>query len=561
MLSGLYLPDRPELGERKMVKVEGMPFTEALELRTRQKTPNPWDFQLSGKIPAVIHKGDAIWTTLWLRATETSSESHEGFTELSIEENHEPFDKIGLFEYAASSEWKQFAWSSTAPRDYAAGEAQICLRAGYAPQVIQIGGLQVLDFGNTVRATDLPRSKITYPGMEADAPWRKAAAERIEKYRKGDIRVTVTGPGGKPLAGATVRIEQKRHAFGFGSCVVASLIEGTGPDNDHYRDVIKSSYSKVVMENDLKWGPWDGTAGDGHKTTLAALQWLRDQGIAVRGHNLVWPSWRFSPEGLAADKNDPKALEQHIEDHLRDEVTATKGLLTEWDVVNEPFANHDLLDLLPPDAMAGWFKLVHQLDPKPVLYLNDYAGLTNKGENTPHKDAFEKLLRQLKEQGAPIGGLGIQAHLGQELTGPEQIVSELDRWARLGLDIEVTEFDLDFEDEKVQAQYTRDFMTAVFSHPAVTALLSWGFWQDAHWKPSAAYYRSDWSVKPNGEAWNDLVLKEWHTDSTAKTDAAGTVSTRGFLGQYEVTVTDHGVSKTWPLTVGKDGAVLNASLP
>jgi len=544
-----------------MVAVEGLPFDHAVEVHTRQRPAYPWDIQLVGKIPAAVRKGDVLWMTLWARATETSSESGEAFSELCVEKSSPPNEKLGEYAFSAGKTWRQFAWNCVAYRDFAPGEAQICLRAGYAPQVIQIGGVQVLDFGTALKPSDLPHSKNTYPGMEADAPWRKAAAERIEKYRKADVKVVVMDATGQPVAGATVRIEQQRHAFGFGSCVIPALIEGTGPDSDRYREIIKTSYSKVVIENDLKWGMWDGSAGEGHRTVLAALQWLHDQGIAVRGHNLVWPSWKFTPASLAAFKNDPVALERHIESHIGDEVGATKGQLTEWDVVNEPFDNHEILDLLAPDAMVSWFKLVHRIDPQPVLYLNDFAGLTERGEDTPHKQAFEKTLRALKDGGAPIGGLGIQAHFGTQFTAPGQLLKELDRWAALGLDIQITEFDLNVDDDAAQAQYTHDFMTAVFSHPSVTALLTWGFWEGADWKPQAALYRKDWSIKPNGQAWNDLVLKEWHTDLTAPTDATGTVATRGFMGQYQVTVTYHGVSKTWPLTLGKEGALLSATLP
>lgn len=553
---GFGLAGSPAMGEKRMVRVEGGPVSRAIELHTRQRPPNPWDFQLAQKVPAAIRKGDVLWITLWARATETTAESQEGSSQLCVEQASAPFDKLGVFDFSVDKPWQQCAWTCTAGRDSAPGETQVCLRGGYAPQTIQVGGLQIVDYGPSVKPGSLPHSRIVYPGMEADAPWRKAAAERIEKYRKADLRVVVNDASGRPVPDATVAIALQRHAFGFGSCVAASRIEGTGPDNDRYRDVIRNSYSKVVLENDLKWNAWERGAPDGRKTTLAALRWLRDQGIDVRGHNLVWPSWRNSPPSLKALKDDPDALEKRIEDHIRDVVGATRGQLTEWDVVNEPYANHNVLDLLPPNAMASWFGLARRLDPRPVLFLNDYAGLTSRGENTPHKDAFEKTLRSLKDQGAPLGGLGIQAHFGRQLTGPEPLLKELDRWAALGLDIQVTEFDLDFDDEEVQARYTRDFMTAVFSHPAVSALLMWGFWEESHWKPQAALYRGDWSIKPNGQAWNDLVLKEWHTDLAVKTDASGTASARGFLGQYRITVTSHGVSRTFPLALPREGAVL-----
>ena len=235
--------------------------------------------------------------------------------------------------------------------------------------------------------------------------------------------------------------------------------------------------------------------------------------------------------------------------------------MSEWDVVNEPYANHDLLDVLPPDAMATWFKLTHQLDPRPVLFLNDYAGFMQDGENTLHKDANEKTLRTLKEQGAPIGGYGIQAHFDEELAGPEQVVSELDRWAALGLEVQITEFDINIGDEQVQAQYTHDFMTAVFSHPGVNALLMWGFWERADGIPRAALYRKDWSIKPNGQVWNELVLKEWRSNLTLPTNAAGMVSARCFQGQYQITVSYQGKTVTLPCTLPKEGAVLPVTIP
>jgi hypothetical protein len=48
----------------------------------------------------------------------------------------------------------------------------------------------------SVAAEKLPCMPIRYTGQEPDAPWRAAAAARIEKNRKGDYKVTVT-VGGK----------------------------------------------------------------------------------------------------------------------------------------------------------------------------------------------------------------------------------------------------------------------------------------------------------------------------------------------------------------------------
>ena len=71
------------------------------------------------------------------------------------------------------------------------------------------------------------------------------------------------------------------------------------------------------------WRSWSVDAPERHKNTLGALRWLEQQGIQIRGHNLVWPSWQYSPEDLLPLKHDPVAMEQRIEDHIKDIVGTT----------------------------------------------------------------------------------------------------------------------------------------------------------------------------------------------------------------------------------------------
>ena len=53
----------------------------------------------------------------------------------------------------------------------------------------------------------------------------------------------------------------------------------------------------------------------------------------------------------------------------------------------------------------------------------------------------------LIDQGAPITGLGMQGHFGDNVTAPEKLLSLLDRFARFGLDIKITEFDINTDDQ------------------------------------------------------------------------------------------------------------------
>ena len=48
------------------------------------------------------------------------------------------------------------------------------------------------------------RAQSNYGGRDADAPWRAAAAARIEQHRKGDFTLRVVDAAGVPIVGATV---------------------------------------------------------------------------------------------------------------------------------------------------------------------------------------------------------------------------------------------------------------------------------------------------------------------------------------------------------------------
>jgi len=97
---------------------------------------------------------------------------------------------------------------------------------------------------------------------------------------------------------------------------------------------------------------------------------------------------------------------------------------------------------------------------------------------------------------------------------------------------------LPIQDPQAQADYTRDLLTAWFAHPATTGFTMWGFWEGSMWQPAGALVDRNWNVKPNGQAWLDLVKKRWWTDTTIVTDAKGIATTRVFKGDYEISQGD-----------------------
>lgn len=516
-------------GDRRTVPVAGQPFTQAIRVDVKEPPANVYNAQLRAPITAAVKKGDVLFLTFHLRAVATRAESGEVYATAVFERSSPPHNKALQLRCGAGREWTQFQLPFVSDGNYAPGDAAAALHLGHGVQTLEIAGFSLVNYGTAVKLEELPRTKFSYAGRAPDAPWRKAAEARIDKVRKADLTVQVTDAAGRAVANADVRVRMTRHAFPFGSAVVADTLVSEAPDAQRYRDEVARLFNRVVFENDMKWGPWERN----RDRTMRALDWLRSKNIEVRGHNLVWPGAGYTPREVMQLKNDPAAMRKRIDDHIADEAGALRGKVVEWDVLNEPYTNRAIQDVLGNDEMIRWFKLARAADPDAVLLLNDYPILT--GQPDAHFDGFEKIVRFLKDGGAPIGGVGIQGHYGATLPPPTQILAGLDRLAKIGLSVAITEFDVDTTDEQLQADYLRDHTIACFSHPAVSEVIMWGFWEGRHWKPVAAPYRRDWSKKPAAQAWEDLIFKQWWTDATIKTGADGRATIRGFQGDYEIT--------------------------
>ena len=130
----------------------------------------------------------------------------------------------------------------------------------------------------------------------------------------------------------------------------------------------------------------------------------------------------------------------------------------------------------------------------------------------------------------------------------------LDRLAKPGLPLQVTELDVLTGDPDLQAAYLRDVLTVMYSHPAVEGVIMWGFWDGAHWKRTALLYARDWSEKPALKVWRELIFKQWWTD------AKGRFAASGFVGEYEVTASRGGKTKTVKATLPAAGATVGVVL-
>jgi GH35 family endo-1,4-beta-xylanase len=218
--------------------------------------------------------------------------------------------------------------------------------------------------------------------------------------------------------------------------------------------------------------------------------------MQVKGHTLLWhqalPAW------VAA--LSPPELRIALEDHIRTVAGHYRGRLRAWDVVNEAIAD-DGSGLrstvfsrgLGPDYVAEAFRLARKADPEAELIYNDYGG---EGLNRKSDDIYA-LVKDLKQRGVPIDGVGLQMHLvASSLPAVADIAANIRRLAALGLQVNISEMDVRVRDLPAATRLDRqklvyhDVVAACVAEPRCEAVTLWGF-TDAHSWIDAAFGADD----------------------------------------------------------------------
>ncbi len=483
----------------------------------------------------------------------------------------------------------------TVSENISADELRIVLVHGYGESAIAVEQARITDLGSEKPLTAHVRTGRWYAGQEPDAAWRKQAEAMIATHRMGSFDIQLLDSRGDPVEDGRVVVEQRSHAYRFGTAVNSTLWHWMAEDAasnpqlqsefEAYRrtsgrteltfarrqaevrkyfEILKADFNYAVFENALKWEAWSGDwGGFRHEDTLALIDWLHANGLEVKGHALVWPGWGNAPKFVKPLADRPEALNRVVHAHITDVGSAMNGKVVVFDVLNEAFNNHDFMDVMGNEVMAGWFEQADAVLPDAQLNVNDFLLMGNGGQWTDKLDFYDNLVGGLLEEGAPLEGIGFQSHFRHtHLTAPQRIWELCNRFGRHGLPLVCSEFDVDLPDEQLQAAYTRDFLTAWFAHPDTTAFLQWGFWQDSHWLPYAGLYDRDWRMKPNARAYRDLVFNQWWSGrEEIRSGADGKAALRGFLGTYRVTAYANGREVVLEnIELKKDGTSLSIQL-
>jgi endo-1,4-beta-xylanase len=303
-----------------------------------------------------------------------------------------------------------------------------------------------------------------------------------------------------------------------------------------YRKILGQQFNSVSPENQMKWefihperDRYDFGAAD------AIVEFAERHGQVVRGHTLLWHSQ--NPEWLEQGDFSEEELREILREHITTVVGRYAGRIQQWDVANEIFDEQGNLRTqdniwireLGPDIVADAFRWAHEADPKAKLFFNDYGVESDNAKS----DAYYALAQDLLEQGVPVHGFSVQAHLSMRYGFPGDLRQNLERFDALGLETAVTELDVRMDlpesgvptdaQQKQQADWYQRVLEACLAVEECNSFTIWGFTDKYSWVPvffqgegSATVMTEDFARKPAFHALRTTLKKarweEWKKD-------------------------------------------------
>ncbi len=510
---------------------------------------NPWDAGHNYKNKAAIQKGDRFLIVIWLRSSTPNAKVS------LFAENVTTYEKEISATLSPTNTWKMYLAPIESKAAYAVDGMTIGLHLAIANQTVEIAGVACLNYEKSIIYNQLPLDldNNRYGGIEADATWRKEAEQSIEQLRKANFTVKVNNTNGQAVSGAEVRFEMMQHEFKFGSAVVSNKFNGGSALNPTYEQKMLNlngkghGFNEIVFENDLKWPAWEQRWFSSNADIASDIAFLKSKNISVRGHNLVWPGWDYSPKDITAAQS-PDFIKKRIRDHIN-AISNYPGVGKEcidWDVLNEITTNNDYANRFVGspgyatgrELYAEIFKQADSLMPNSKMYINDYIAMEQGDSPSNGIALWKQRIDEMIAKGAPVEGIGFQGHFSSSPTGIPRVKEILDEfWNKYKLEAKVTEYDIsNLVNPDVQAQYMRDILTICYAHPSMKGFLMWGFWDGAHWLSNAPIYNIDWTLKPSGTAFIDQVFNKWWKDEKVNTSSTGEATVRSFKGKYKITV-------------------------
>ena len=397
-------------------------------------------------------------------------------------------------------------------------------------------------------------------------PASKAISAGIQKYRTGEIKLSLKDSLGGPLKKKNaVSIEMIRHAFLFGCGIIpAPEFYDSAIVRQKIRNALTSLFNYATLG--VFWNLYEGEKGKPYEIQVRRFAlWCRENHIRLKGHPLVW----FQGIAPWARQLPQPEFEAAQKKRVMDMVGGYAGLIDTWDVFNESLVgpkinNNPLATWINREGAAQCVRQslswARSANPGAFLLVNDF--------NT--SSDYDKQIAYLIHQGQAPDAIGIQAHFEKRFPPDTSLWNYLERVKKLNIPIHITETSLPsgeliresggwgIEDRKIwkstsegerfQAIEVVRLYRLLFSHPSVEAITWWDLC-DPDWEaPTGLLRNKNRDPKPVYDALMKLIHDEWTTRLTAKTDRQGSITFRGYFGHYQLTI--NGITYEFDLKKG-----------
>ncbi|XP_058217199.1 endo-1,4-beta-xylanase 1-like isoform X4 [Rhododendron vialii] len=411
-------------------------------------------------------------------------------------------------------------------------KVMVCVQGPASGVDVMLAGLQIFPVDHQARFRHLKR--------------------QTNKIRKRDVILKFSGSDSSSLVGTIVDVKQTQNSFPIGACV-----NRTNIDNEDFVNFFTKHFNWAVFGNELKWYWTEPQQGNfKYKDADDILTLCQSHNMEVRGHCIFWEVENMVQSWVKSlSTND---LRTAVQNRLNGLLTRYKGKFKHYDVNNEMLHGSFYQDHLGKDIRANMFKTANQLDPTATLFVNDY-NVENGCDIRSSPEKYIEHILDLQEQGAPVGGVGIQGHIDSPV-GPI-VCSALDKLGILGLPIWFTELDVSSVNEYVRADDLEVMLREAFAHPAVEGVMLWGFWELFTFRKNSHLVNAEGDVNEAGRRLLSLK-QEWLSDAQGHIDEQGQVEFRGFPGSYEVEIVGVStkVSKTFVVDKGESPLVVSINL-
>lgn len=270
----------------------------------------------------------------------------------------------------------------------------------------------------------------------------------------------------------------------FGAAVAASHLSEA-----QYLSTWTTEFSGVTPENEMKWDTTEPSRNSFNFSSADTIvSQAQSHNMKIRGHTLVWHN---QLPGWVSSISSGTDLLSAMRNHITTEMTHYQGKIAYWDVVNEAFNDDGTRRSDPFQNLIGnvyiedAFVAARAADPSAKLCYNDY----NIESQNSKSNAVFAMVQDFKSRGIPIDCVGFQSHLivGQV---PSDFQANLQRFANLGVDVNITELDIRMPTPASTAnlqQQATDYskvVTACLAVSRCTSITTWGITDKYSWVPN-----------------------------------------------------------------------------